>query len=208
MLWGFCLSVCLLLCLFFLPLQFSSTDLGGNQQIWSMQVRMYIPELPPDLCKGHSISMKLPVRQLMESRGRGCALSPTHPRSQDLLPKSSGLEDAHLSHCTLCCGPSPTWDGCPQQPQAEVHQLYPWGGHSGHVLRARVGIHPLWQRRRVAEMFSSACAFSAASGCWLGASAVPYWAKFVIPQHWKTFCWHCLRHLPFCRYSFSMWVST
>lgn len=126
MLLGFCLSICLFLCLFFFPLQCSLTDLGGNQQIWSTQVGMCIPELPPDLRKGHSVSVKLPVGQLMGSGERGCALSSTHPQSQDLLPKSSGDGDAHVSHCTLCCGPSyMAWDGCPQQPQAEAHSSPP-----------------------------------------------------------------------------------
>lgn len=195
----FCLSVCLLLCLFLLPLQFSLTDLGGNRQIWSTHVGMYIHELPLDSCKGHSVSVKLPVGQLVGSRGRGRALSPAHPQSQDLLPKSSGDGDAHISHCTLWCGPSPmAWDGCPQQPQAEEHpsppRRRPLRSCPNNMCR---DTSTLCQRRRVAGMFSSACAFSAASGCWPGASVVLYWAKFGIPQCWKTFSWHHFRYLPF-----------
>ena len=125
---GFCLPFCLPLCLFCLPLQFRirSTNLGGKQQIWSTQAGLYIPELPLDSRKGHSFSVKLSVRWLMGSRGRGSALSPTHSLSQDLLPKSSGDGEANVSYCTLCCSPSSmAWDGFPQQPQAEAHRSPP-----------------------------------------------------------------------------------
>lgn len=107
MLWGFCLSVCLLFSLVLLPLQFriNSTDLRGNRQIWSTQVGMCIPEPLLDLCKERET-----VGQVAVGHWGRRTLSPTHPWSQGLpllIPKPSVV---HFPlHClwwflVLCMG--------------------------------------------------------------------------------------------------------
>lgn len=92
MLWGFCLSVCLLFSLFLLPLHFriNSTDLRGNRQIWSTWTGMCIPEPLLELCKGRET-----VGQVAVGHWGRRTLSPTHPWNQGLcllIPKPTVVD--------------------------------------------------------------------------------------------------------------------
>lgn len=115
-------------------------------------------------------------------------------------PNSSGEGDAHVSPCVAPCAVAlhPQHGlaalSSSEQPRA-APKSSPGGTFRSCPSSTSGGTSTPQQRRtRLALMFSSASAFSMASGCWLGACALLVRAKFGIPQDWKTFSWHDFRH--------------
>lgn len=157
------------------------------------QVGVYVPGLPPDLCKGHSDRVTLPVSGMGRKAG-GYDQSAAHPGSQDLLPKSSGVGDAHAFHCTLCCGsPSVAWAVLAALSSSEQHPAHPEEATQVLSQQHTWGYILSPAEKRLALMFPSASDFSMASGCWLGVCAFLYMANFGIPQYWKIVSWQDFR---------------
>lgn len=141
MLLDFCLSVFLLLSLFFLYLQCCCPGLRGQRQIWSVQAGIYTPGLPPGLCKGHSDRVTLPVRQLTgRKEGRRVCSDCSSPRKPG---SAARIIRRGKCPCLLLCGPSST-RGLAALSSSGQHQLHP--EEATPVPAAHVGVHPLPNR--------------------------------------------------------------